>query len=142
MSKIIEKIKQKHLKNSGKQAEKFVYATDWLKSTEDLKTYDDLILSLVDYCSYVDMQKAKVQAYFAQKNGGMAPSHSLYANFTMEKTEKETVSKMDGEKYSAYIYSKHYNTAMSQLKHCGKVTVVRDSAKQKPIESECFGSKK
>jgi len=136
MSEIIEKLKQKLLKKSKEQPEKFIYATDWLKSTESLKTYDELILSLVDYCSYVDKQKAKVIVYFAH-NKGEKTSKPLYSNFTIEKNEKETVSKMDSEKYAAYTYSKHYNTAMSQIKQKGKVTT-----KQKLAESECFDSKK
>jgi len=126
MSEIIEKLKQKLLKKSEEQSEKFIYAIDWLKSTENLKNYDELILSLVDYCSYVDMQKSKVQAYFAQKNGEALPKPALYSNFIIEKNEKETVAKMDSEKYAAYTYSKHYNSAMSKIKQ----------------KSECFDSKK
>ena len=142
MSIIIEKIKQKYSKKSKNEPEKFMYATDWLKSTEKLKTYDELTLSLVHYCSYVDKQEAKVKVYFAQKNGGVISQPNLYSNFSIEKTEKETISKMESEKYAAYTYSKHYNTAMSQLKQNEKVTVVSDNAKPKLAESDCFGSKK
>ncbi|MBR1925735.1 MAG: hypothetical protein IJ837_02645 [Clostridia bacterium] len=136
MSKAIKQLTQKFLKNSDEQTEKFVYATDWFESTKNLKTYDELILSLVDYCSYVDKQKLKVKVYFAQKNDKEQSKPALYSNFPIDKSEKETVAKMDGEKYAAYTYSKHYNSIMS------KKETASLCENKKPEASEFFDSKK
>ena len=125
----LQKIKQFFSKKQ--EPESFVYATDWLKSTEHLKTYDEVLLSLMDYYSYIDTQKAKVQTYFAQKQNS-----PLYTNFKIEHNKKTTLNQMEGQKYDAYVYSKHYSKALSQIKEQGKVTIIKEQAKQASFDAK------
>ena len=83
MSQIIAKIKQRHSQKSKQTLEDFVYATDWLKSTQGAKTFDEVLISLVDYCQYIDKQKAKAQIYLIEKSKDVN-TKPLYSNFQIE----------------------------------------------------------
>ena len=140
---IVAKIKQ-HFKKEKQQPENFVYAIDWLKSTEKLKTYDEFLISLMDYYSYIDTQKGRVQIYFAQKNKGLNPE-ALYTNFDLDKTDKATLDKMESQKYDAYIYSKHPNTVRLKNKdihHNHFYHAVVPNYTQDGKNAESFDSKK
>lgn len=139
MSQIMTKIKQRHQTKNTPTLEEFVYATDWLKSTQGAKTFDEVLISLVDYCKYIDKQKAKVEIYFIEKSKDIN-TKPLYSNFQIWKKE-QALNDMDSQKYNAYIYSQHYSKALSQTTKKEKVTIIRDNAKQAK-QTDCFGSKK
>lgn len=131
-SKIFQKLTKK---NEPKTQETFVYAIDWFKSTKNLKTYDECLLSLMNYCSYIDKEKTKVAIYFIDRQdlSNLLYLTSPYKNFEMKPTAKETVKKMDSQKYDAYRYFRNYGKVM-------KTITQKDDSKI--IKGETFGSKK